>query len=136
MHAHKRPLRDLVGTSRWGHDAHRRDFRRSNAAEWPDPWTNDKGWVQPKSDIHKKAVHHLLTTAAAGRGCSPLRRSNPDRVRLTAARSDGNPSAALHVLDVAHTYFGPISAVTEGREARLCRRLAAIRDARWLVGID
>jgi hypothetical protein len=72
----------------------------------PTPWTNDKGWIQPKSDIHNKALHHLLTTAAAGRGCSPLRRSNPDRVRLAAARSDGNPSAALHVLDVAHTYFG------------------------------
>jgi bacillolysin len=124
-----RPLRDFADPARLGHPAHMDQFRRLLPGEAPSR-ANDQGWVHFNSNIHNKAVHHLLTmTQAGGRvftveDVSVLTYLGMARLASRATFDD----ALQAVVDVAETYFG----------GRLDRKdkVDAVRVAYARVGIN
>jgi Zn-dependent metalloprotease len=123
-----RPLRDFADPARLGHPAHMDQFRALKPGEIPSQG-NDQGWVHVNSNIHNKAVHHLLTMTQAGDRVFTVE----DVAVLTYLGMARLPSRATFadalqgVVDVAETYFG----------GRLDRKdkVSAVREAYGSVGI-
>jgi Zn-dependent metalloprotease len=90
---------------------------------------NDQGWVHFNSNIHNKAIHHLLTLTQAGarvftvEDVAVLTYLGMARLAPRATFAD----ALQGVVDVAETYFG-------GRPDRK-DKVDAVRDAYHRVGI-
>jgi bacillolysin len=123
-----RPLRDFADPTKLGHPAHMRDFKRLRPGEQPNS-RNDNGWVHFNSNIHNKAVHHLLTMTSDGSTMFTVEDvailMYLGMTRLTPLATFAAALAA--VVDVARTYFGG----DPQRDAKI----AAIRQAYQLVGI-
>lgn len=116
------PLRDMSDPARTGDPAHMRDY---------DHTTHDNGGVHINSNIHNKAMHHLLTSAdAAGQ---PVLKTEEwallvylSMVRLTSLAGFADMRQALR--DVARTYLA-------GHPAPRAAALSAIDDAYQRVGV-
>jgi bacillolysin len=123
-----RPLRDFANPQRTGHPAHMDQFRRLRRGELPNN-SNDQGWVHFNSNIHNKAVHHLLTMKKDSRRVFTVQDvavlTYLALIRLTPTATFLDALQA--VVDVARTYFGGSADKQD--------KLEAIREAYRLVGI-
>jgi bacillolysin len=123
-----RPLRDFADPTRLGHPGHMDQFRALPPGQIPGR-DNDQGWVHFNSNIHNKAIHHLLTLTQAGsrvfsvEDVAVLTYLGMARLAPRATFAD----ALQAVVDVAETYFG-------GRPDRK-DKVDAVRDAYHRVGI-
>ncbi|MFI5492300.1 M4 family metallopeptidase [Actinoplanes sp. NPDC051859] len=124
------PLRDFADPTRLGDPAHMRDFKKLRPGELPNPQRNDSGWVHVNSNIHNKAVHHLLTMEEDGARVFTVQDvavlTYLGMARLVPLATF--PQALRSLVDVAATYFGG----SPHRDAKM----AAIRKAYDLVGIS